>query len=129
MREKKDTSQKKAELIAQAAYDKKAHDIVIMNMSNLSVVCDYFVIASAESTTKVRAIADNIEEVLGKKKYRLLHLEGYSEAHWVVLDFADAVAHIFYSPVRSFYDLERLWGDAVITRYRPRQIRRAKTKK
>jgi len=115
----KDTAKSKAELIAKAAFDKKADDVVIMDLRKISTICDYFVIAGASSTRRVKAIADNIRESLDLKEHRLWHIEGYNEAQWVVMDYSDAVAHIFYSPLRRFYDLERLWGDASLRHFIP----------
>jgi ribosome-associated protein len=117
--------------IANAASDKKALDIVMINMRKMPSVCDYFVIASGTSTTQVSAIADNIIKVLHRKSQRLWHSEGQRDALWVLLDFGDVVAHVFLDETRHFYDLERLWGDAPQERYREarrRKVSRRKTK-
>ena len=82
-------------------------------MRKLPSVCDYFVIASGTSTTQVRAIADNIVKKLKEKGEKLWHMEGEREALWILLDFGDVVAHIFTEDTRRFYDLERLWSDAL----------------
>lgn len=102
----------KACLSAKYALDKKAENVVIMDLRKISGFCDYFVIASAESTRKAGAIADGIIEGLHKKQVKLAHIEGQKEGIWVLLDFVDVVVHIFYKDARSFYDLERLWQDA-----------------
>ena len=81
-------------------------------MRRVSNFTSYFVIASGISDTKVRAIADGIEEVLGKKNISAWHKEGYRDAKWIVLDFADVIVHIFYDETRKFYVLEQLWNDA-----------------
>lgn len=107
-----DTDSKLAELMAQAASDKKARDIIIMDLAGISPVTDFFVICSAHSTTQVQAIADHIEEQLGEQGHHLLHKEGYREARWILLDYGSCVAHIFVEDDRQFYNLERLWGDA-----------------
>lgn len=107
-----DNDSKLVELMAKAASDKKAHDIIIMDLVGISPVTDYFVICSANSTTQVKAIADNIEEQLAEKGIHLLHKEGYREARWVLMDYGNSVAHIFVEEDRQFYNLERLWGDA-----------------
>jgi len=73
---------------------------------------DYFVIAGGGSDRKVKAIADGIEEALSKKHIRPHHREGYEEAAWIVFDYSDVVAHVFYNQTREFYSLERLWSDA-----------------
>ncbi len=101
-----------AELVAKAASDKKAGDIVIMDLTGISPVTDYFVICSAHSITQVQAIADNMEEQLRDQGIRLLRREGYRDARWVLLDYGNCVAHIFLEEDRQFYKLERLWGDA-----------------
>lgn len=107
-----DNSSNLAELVAKAASDKKARDIIIMDLQGISPVTDYFVICSANSTTQVQAIADNILEKLDEQGLRLLRKEGYREARWVLLDYGNCVAHIFVEEDRVFYNLERLWGDA-----------------
>lgn len=85
---------------------------MILNLREVSGFCDYFVIASAESTRKVKAIADAVIDALRKKGVRISHVEGVTEGVWVLLDFGDVVTHIFYQETREFYDLERLWRDA-----------------
>ena len=107
----------KANLIAQAACDKKAADIIILDMRRPSLFCDYFVIVSGTSSRHVRAISDNIEEKTRQKGIRTLHVEGYGEGSWVLLDYGDIVAHVFTQEVREFYDLERLWSDAPRRRF------------
>ena len=103
--------------MAGAASDKKARDIVTMKMTELTTTTDYFVICSANTATQVRAIADNIEDVLNKEGIEFLHKEGYRTGEWVLLDYGDCVAHIFTQESREFYSLERLWGDAELTPY------------
>ncbi len=89
--------------------DKKAKDIVILNVSEQTVVCSYFVIASGSSTTQVRALGDNVEELLKKEGYAPVRTEGMREGRWAVLDYGDVVVHIFNEESRLFYYLERLW--------------------
>ena len=99
------TGKELANKIAAAAADKKARDILLLNMEGLSSVTDYFMICSAPSTTQVRAIADGIEDKLAQ--------EGKLPAHyWVLLDYGDCVAHVFQESQRNFYNLEQLWADA-----------------
>ncbi len=100
------------EIVANAASEKKARNIIIMDMQGVSPVTDYFIICSAHSTIQVKAIADNIEEKLEKNGIKPLHKEGYREARWILLDYGSCVAHIFVEDDRLFYNLERLWGDA-----------------
>ena len=92
--------------------DKKAKDILLLNMEGLSPVTDYYVICSASNTTLVRTIADNIEDKLGEAGVFPTHKEGYADSRWVLLDYGDVVAHIFLEEERDFYNLEQLWADA-----------------
>ena len=101
-----------ADMIAAAANEKKAQDIIILDMEGISPVTDAFIICSANSTTQVQAIADHIEEQLAAKGVTLLHREGYRDARWVLLDYGICVAHVFINEERNFYNLEQLWGDA-----------------
>ena len=114
------TARSKALAIAKAAAGKKALDIVIIDIRKFPSVSDYFVLASGGSTTQVRAIADNIRKQLKDGKEKLWHSEGEREALWVLLDYGDVVGHIFNAETRSFYDLERLWGDAPQERFKER---------
>lgn len=97
--------------IARAASGKKALDIITIDMRRVPTVCNYFVIASGTSTTQVKAIADNVVKKLKEAGERLWRIEGEREALWILLDYGDVVAHIFYDETRRFYELERLWGD------------------
>lgn len=110
-------SLKAAQLIAAAASDKKARDIVLLNMEELTIATDYFVICSANSPTQVRAVADNIEEKMAEAGRPFLHKEGYREGSWVLLDFGSCVAHIFVQEQREYYALEQLWNEAPLTVY------------
>lgn len=104
-------------MIESAADEKKARDIVQMNMVGLMSTNDYFIICSANTATQVRAIADNIEEKMEEAGVNFLHKEGYREGEWVLLDYGDTVAHVFQQDAREYYALERLWGDAKLTPY------------
>ena len=106
--ETKDIAQK----IAAAANDKKAKDILLLNMEGLSPVTDFYVICSAGNSTLVKAIADNIEDKLAEAGVHPTHKEGYADARWVLLDYGDVVAHVFLEEERGFYNLEQLWADA-----------------
>jgi len=101
-----------ARRLARLADDKKGHDILILNMKELSVMTDYFVIVSATNTTQTRAIADELIDKMAEAGISVQHREGMNEARWVLLDFADVVVHVFLNEEREFYNLERLWGDA-----------------
>ena len=105
-------NREKAFLCARAALDHKAVDLVILEVKNLSSFTDYFVICSGNSDRQVQAIAAHIEEKLGQGGIRPLSIEGKREGRWVLLDYGDVVIHVFYQPVREFYNLERLWSDA-----------------
>ena len=111
-------AQAKVLAVVNASSDKKALDIVTIDMRKMSSVCDYFVIASGTSTTQVRAIADHIARQLKEKGERIWHMEGAREAIWILLDCGDVVCHIFLDQTRRFYDLERLWSDAPQTRFK-----------
>ncbi len=106
--ETKDIAQK----IAAAANDKKAKDILLLNMEGLSPVTDFYVICSAGNSTLVKAIADNIEDKLAEAGVYPTHKEGYADARWVLLDYGDVVANVFLEEERDFYNLEQLWADA-----------------
>lgn len=106
------TPQQVARKIAAAASDKKARDILLLNMENLSPLTDYFIIASADNVTLVKAVADNIEEKLVEEGILPSHTEGYAEGRWILMDYGDCVAHIFLEEDRDFYNLEQLWADA-----------------
>ena len=97
---------------AAAACDKKAKDILLLNMENISPVTDYFIIASAGNNILVKAIADNIEDKLAEAGIFVTHKEGYAEGRWILMDYGNCVAHIFIEEEREFYNLEQLWADA-----------------
>lgn len=98
-------------IISKACNDKKAFDIKVLDISNLSSIGDYFLIASGNVTTQVAAIADEVEDKMGKLGFDLLQKEGKSSARWILLDYGDIIVHIFHKEDRKFYDLERLWAD------------------
>ncbi len=101
-----------AQLAADVADSKKARDVIILDISELSVIADCFVICSANSRTQVQAIADAVEERLELAGLRCKGSEGHDEGKWVLLDFGDVIVHIFQEEEREFFGLERLWGDA-----------------
>ncbi|MGI6604632.1 MAG: ribosome silencing factor [bacterium] len=105
-----------AALAAQAAEEKKAKDVVILNIGGISLIADYFVIASAANKTQLMAIADNVEQVLAKQGITMLHREGHADATWILLDYGGVVVHVMREEAREFYALERLWGDAPVFR-------------
>lgn len=97
-----------------AADDKKAKDITVLDISDISIICDYFLICTGGSRTQVQAVAENIEEELEKSGVRPLRKEGFREGTWILLDYGDVVVHVFQEMERDFYNLERLWGDAQV---------------
>lgn len=107
-------NKKLAKLIAEAAEDKKAIDVLILEIKDLTTIADYFIICSADSVNKAQAIANNIEDIAGEHDLVVRHKEGYDKANWILLDFGDVVAHIFLEADRTFYNLEQLWSDAPV---------------
>jgi ribosome-associated protein len=97
---------------ARAAAEKKAVDIVALDLRQVASFTDYFVICSGNNARHVQAIADSVEETLKKSGRRPIHIEGYSAGEWILLDYGDFVVHVFGNQARRFYDLERLWRDA-----------------
>jgi ribosome-associated protein len=97
---------------ARAASSKLARDVVVLDVRELIVITDYFLIASGTSDRQVRTIAEEIEASVKAKGLKPVRREGEREGHWALLDFVDFVAHVFLDSDREFYDLERLWSDA-----------------
>jgi ribosome-associated protein len=95
-----------------AAEDKKALDVVVLDLRKTGGFTDYFVICSAGNPRQIRAIADNVLETLAAEGVKPAHVEGYDRSEWVLLDYFDFVVHIFARETRVFYGLERLWGNA-----------------
>jgi ribosome-associated protein len=94
-----------------AADDKKAHDLVVLDISQIASFADYFLICTGDSFRQMQAIADEIEKQLKAFGIRPSHIEGYQHAEWILLDYMDIVVHIFSQDARIYYDLERLWRD------------------
>lgn len=91
--------------------EKKAEDIKVIDISEISVVADYFIIASAANTNQLQALMDNVEEALGKAGYTPKQIEGRDGGSWILIDYIDIIVHIFSKEDRLFYDLERVWRD------------------
>lgn len=104
-------SKEMAKLICQALEEKKAEDIKIINIEEVSVLADYFIIASGTNRNQVQAMSDNVEEILGKAGVVPKQIEGYQTANWILLDYGDVIVHVFDEENRLFYDLERIWRD------------------
>ncbi len=106
---------KKAREMAKIAYqaleEKKAEDIRVINIEQVTVLADYFLIASGTNRNQTQAMADNVEEMLHKAGYQPRQTEGYQTANWILMDYGDIIVHIFDTENRLFYDLERIWRD------------------
>ncbi|MCB2203598.1 ribosome silencing factor [bacterium] len=100
---------------AELTLSKKAQDVVIMDLTGLSDVTNFFVVCSGESDTQVKAIADAVMDGAVEIGVKVWRKEGLNNLQWVLLDFVDVVVHVFQPKVREYYDLERLWGDAPVT--------------
>jgi len=105
-------SKEKAVKAAKIAINKKAKDTVILELKDLSIITDYFIICSGENPAQIKAIAEAIEEDFSKKRISPIGIEGLEFARWVLMDYGDVIIHIFREDIRAFYDLEKLWIDA-----------------
>ena len=106
---------KKIALLAiDALEDKKAEDIRIIDISEISTIADYFIIADGNNKSQIQAMADNVSERLGRAGVTVRQIEGYQNANWILMDFQDIIIHIFDRENRLFYDLERIWRDGVL---------------
>lgn len=104
-------SKEMARIAYRALEDKKGEDIKIIDITGISVLADYFIIADGNSDSQVSALVDNVEEELHKSGYTLRQREGQTSGNWVLLDFGDIIVHVFDKENRLFYDLERIWKD------------------
>ena len=110
-------SKELAEKIAKLIYEKKGEDIVLLNMEGLSILCDYFVIASGSSRPHNRAIINYIDEEFKHiVEPSLRHIQGKTDGGWIVIDYGTVMVHLFLENLRSYYKLEKLWGKAEMTR-------------
>lgn len=100
--------------VVKAADDKRAEDIVVLDMQGVSLIADYFIICHGNSEKQVQAIAREMRDVVEEKGIFVKKMEGFDEAKWILIDFGDVIAHVFYRDERSYYNLEKLWGDAPI---------------
>ncbi|MBR2500520.1 MAG: ribosome silencing factor [Clostridia bacterium] len=106
------TSTEKMKKIVEFLDSKKAHDIKVLKVQDLTLLADYFVICSAQSTTQVKALSDNLQKHLEEIGEEPLKREGKQGLNWILLDYSDVIVHIFYQETREFYGLEKLWADA-----------------
>jgi ribosome-associated protein len=100
-----------AKLAIDALEDKKAEEIRVLDISEVSVIADLFIIAGGNNKNQVQALCDNVTEKLGRSGYPENHIEGYDNGNWILIDFGDIIVHIFDKENRSLYDLERIWRD------------------
>ncbi len=105
------TTSEAAKLAIEALEEKKAEDIRIIDISTVSVLGDYFIIANGTNRSQIQALADNVQDKLGRAGHLCKQVEGYQTANWVLLDFGDIIVHIFDAKNRLLYDLERIWKD------------------
>jgi len=103
-----------AQRIAALCVDNKASDVVILDLDGVTEMTDFFVIASGTSDTHVRSTAQHVAETTKAEGHPAYHVEGEAQGRWVLVDFVDVVVHVFHPALRSYYQLERLWGDATI---------------
>ena len=104
-------SKKMARLAIQALEDKKAEDIRVIDISEVSVIADYFIIAGGANKNQIQPLCDNVLETLGRAGYPEKQTEGYNTANWILMDFGDVIVHVFDRENRFLYDLERIWRD------------------
>ena len=107
-------SKELVKIAVEALSEKKGEDIKIIDIENVSVIADYFVLASASNTNQTQALVDNVEEQLFKAGYECRQKEGNSSSTWVLLDYGDVIVHVFSKEDRLFYDLERVWRDGKV---------------
>lgn len=100
------------QLIAEAADDKRAEDIIALNMNEVSLIADYFLICHGNTERQVQAIARGIRDKMGEIDIDVKRMEGFEQGRWILLDIGDVVCHVFHKDERGYYNLERLWGDA-----------------
>ncbi|MBN2781448.1 MAG: ribosome silencing factor [Candidatus Marinimicrobia bacterium] len=99
-------------MISELALEKKAEDVVVMDVSEIAGFTDYFVIATGNSDVHIKTLTDYIEDELSQYKVKVWHKEGYENLKWVLMDYVDVVVHLFNAKTRDYYDLETLWADA-----------------
>ena len=104
-------SKKMALMAVDALEDRKGEDVRVIDISEISTLADYFIIAGGTNLNPVQAMADNVQEVLGRAGYMTKNVEGYESGNWILLDFGDIIVHVFDNENRLFYDLERIWRD------------------
>lgn len=106
-------SRNMAKIAVEALKDKKAIDLKVLDIAGVTVIADYFIIASGSNQNQVQAMASNVEEALGRAGYEPKQIEGYRAANWILMDYSDVIVHIFSEEDRLFYDIERIWRDGI----------------
>lgn len=104
-------SKKLAAMAVDALEDRKGEDVKVLDISEISTLADYFIIASGSNINQVQAMADSVQEKLGREGHMTKNVEGYDSGNWILLDFGDIIVHVFDNENRLFYDLERIWRD------------------
>ena len=107
-------SREMAKLACEALADKKGEDIRVIDIAGISVLADYFIIANGTNESQVRALVDNVEEMLTKAGYEPKQIEGTRNSSWILMDYGDLIIHVFDEENRLFYDLERIWRDGKV---------------
>lgn len=105
-----DISKDMARIAVEALEEKKAEDVKVIEISNISVIADYFIIANGTNSSQVQALVDGVEDSLGKQGYLPKRIEGTKSSNWILMDYGDVIIHVFSKDDRLFYDLERIWG-------------------
>lgn len=109
-----ETGKEMARLACKALDEKKGKDIKVIDIHEVSVIADYFIIASGSNQNQVQAMVDNVEEILGRAGYEAKQIEGTKNSSWILMDYGDLIVHVFDEENRLFYDLERIWMDGKI---------------
>lgn len=119
VKEKQTPTEELVSIVAELALDKKAKDVVSLDLQNIpEAIADYFIICHGDSTTQVKAIADHIADECKKNKFaKVYSLEGLKNAQWALIDLGNIIVHVFLNEVREHYQLEELWSDAIITEF------------
>ena len=108
------TEKMMAQIACKAIDDKKGQDVKVIDIHTVSVIADYFVIASGANSNQVQAIVDNVEEQLGRAGFEAKQIEGNRNSSWILMDYGDVIVHVFDEENRLFYDLERIWRDGKV---------------
>ena len=108
------TEKMMAQIACKAIDDKKGQDIKVIDIHTVSVIADYFVIASGANSNQVQAIVDNVEEQLGRAGFEAKQIDGNRNSSWILMDYGDVIVHVFDEENRLFYDLERIWRDGKV---------------